>query len=422
MSKFLLNRLFSAKSTPTKKVLLTLFILFLFRLGNTIPLAGIDQQALKKSFLDPSSRNQMMQIINMYSGGGGATLLSPFSLGIIPFINASILLDLLAAIFPALEKLQSEEGESGRQELLFYKKIITLVFAIGQSLFLVSSLKGYLYSADLYHFSIFITELVSGAMTIVWLSSLIDNKGIGNGTSIIIFTNILVTLLSKNLLESQIYNLSFYFQVVFLLFLMVLICISQTARATIAVVSARQLAFLENIEKTNVTDKISTYLQIKDNGLSIRLNQAGIFPIIIASNLLPFVSYISETFLGQSKDNILSTSLYYGCVIAFNYFYTVIFWDPEKIAEQLRKASVSIVNVTPGRETVAYLETIVRSSSLLGGIFLCVILLCYDVVKRLIGDGLLLNQINVSSLIILVGVAYEIQRTLRSMYKTNLQI
>jgi preprotein translocase subunit SecY len=401
-------------------VLLTFFILFLFRLGNTIPLTGIDQEALKKSFLDPANRNGIMQIINMYSGGGGTTLLSSFSLGIIPFINASILVDLLTAIFPTLEKLQSEEGEFGRQKLTFYKKILTFIFAIGQSLFLISYLKNYFYISDIASFALFVTELVTGAMMVVWFSNIIDNKGIGNGTSIIIFTNIVVTLISKNLLASQIFNFSFLLQIVFLLFLVLLICISQTARVTIDVVSARQLSFLENAEKNSVTEKVLTSFQFRDNGLSIRLNQAGIFPIIIASNLLPFIAYFSETILGQSKSSFVNTILYYVCIIGFNYFYTIIFWDPEKIAEQLRKASVSIVNITPGRETVSYLENVVRSTSISGGVFLCVILICYDLTKQVVKNGLLLNQINISSLIILVGVAFEIQKTIRALYKNIL--
>jgi preprotein translocase subunit SecY len=133
----------NSKNKPIEKIILTLLILFLFRFGNTIPLSGIDQEALKRSFLQLDNRNALMQVINMYSGGGGITLLSPFSLGIIPFINASILIDLLTALFPFLEKLQSEEGEIGRRKLLFYKKILTLLFSIAQSVFLVFYLKSY---------------------------------------------------------------------------------------------------------------------------------------------------------------------------------------------------------------------------------------------------------------------------------------
>ena len=405
------------QNSPTKKILLTLFILLIFRFGNTIPLSGIDQEALKKAFSQLENRNYIMQLVNMYSGGGGVTLLSPFSLGIIPFINASILVDLLTALFPFLEKLQSEEGESGRRKLNFYKKVLTLVFSIFQSFFLISYLRPYFYSNSFSNYFLLGTELVTGALSVVWLSNIIDNKGIGNGTSIIIFTNIVVTLIGKNILSIQPLNPLFFLEIFILLLLIVLICISQTARINIDVVSARQLAFLENIEKNTIKDKTSTSYQIKDNGLSIRLNQAGIFPIIIASNLLPFISYFSN--LLGSDFKILNNVFYYLLIIGFNYFYTIVFWDPEKISEQLRKASVSIVNITPGKETISYLENVVRSTSIIGGIFLCTILFIYDSLKQII-NGSLLYQINISSLIILVGVAYEIQKTIRSLYRNIL--
>jgi len=415
-----LNKYFSKinnKNNPTRKILLTLFILLIFRFGNTIPLAGIDQDALKKSFLELQNKNQLMQIINMYSGGGGSTILSPFSLGIIPFINASILIDLLTAVFPTLEKLQSEEGEFGRKKLMFYKKSLTLVFAVIQSIFLVIYLKSYFYSTDIFQLGTIILELVTSTMLTVWLSNVIDNQGIGNGTSLIIFTNIVITLIGKNFFSTQTINTLFFIEILFLLFLLVLICISQTARINIEVVSARQLAFLENVQEENVSKQFVSSLLTPENGLSIKLNQAGIFPIIIASNLIPFFSLFTDSFLGNFK--IITTFFYYFLIVGFNYFYTTIFWDPEKISEQLRKASVSIVNVTPGKDTVLYLENVVKASSLVGGILLCCILFFYDFFKSII-NGYLLNQINISSLIILVGVGFEIQKNIRSLYKNYL--
>ena len=417
------NKLFNLKnqSSPNKKIILTLFILFLFRFGNTIPLAGIDQEALKRSFLELENKNSIMQIINMYSGSGGTNaLVTPFSLGIIPFINASILVDLLTAIIPSLEKLQQEEGEIGRRKILFYKKILTLLFAIAQSVFLIFYLKSYFYDLGIFNTIITSLQLVSGAMLIVWLSNIIDNKGIGNGTSIIIFTNIIVTLIGKNVLNYQI-DAAFIQQILFLLFLIILICISQTARINIDVVSARQLAFLENIEKNDVNDKLTNNFQVKDNGLAIKLNQAGIFPIIIAANIYPFLTYIGQSIFGNSKFLAVSNIFYYLLIIGFNYFYTIIFWDPEKISEQLRKASVSVVNITPGNETISYLENVVKSTSIIGGIFLCSILISYEYFKQIMG-GSLLNQINISSLIILVGVAYEVQKTIRALYKNTVDL
>lgn len=401
---------------PTEKIVLTLFILFLFRLGNSLPISGIDQESLKSALLQLNKNNTLMQMVSMYSAGN-TKMLTPFSLGIIPFINSSIIIDLLTALFPTFEKLQSEEGESGRKKLSFYKKILALLFAGVQSFFLVSTLKIYFYTPDFFHLGRAGFELVTGSMIIIWLSTILDKKGIGNGTSLIILTNIITTLIGK---ESLVLNnwadTFFIMELVFLMILIALICISQTTRITIDVVSARQLLFLENTKKTFINNKNGNLFQLKESGLSIRLNQAGIFPIIIASNILPIISYITQNVFEQKK--IFETIIYYSLIIIFNYFYTIIFWDPEKIAEQLRKASVSIVNIAPGQETISYLENVVRSTSIIGGLFLCGILFCYDLIKQYI-NGPLLNQLNISSLIIVVGVSYEIQKTIRSLYKNN---
>ena len=348
-----------------------------------------------------------MQVLSMYTGGGGNTLLSPFSLGIIPFINASILVDLLTALFPSLEKLQSEE--TGRRQLTFYKKVLTAMLAFIQSYFLLNALKSYFYVNDLYNFSIIGFQLVTGSLIIVWLTNIIDTKGIGNGTSLLVFTNIITNLLNKNLVT----NIQ-WLDIFSLLILIGFICLSQMARITIPIVSARQLAFLE----TNKKNKMPSKVELKNSTLLIRFNQAGIFPIIIASNILPLFSYFSQSILGNSTSLKIGINLlYYLAVILFNYFYTNVFWDPEKISEQLRKSSVSIVNVTPGRQTVAYLENVVRSSSVVGGLFLCFILYSYDFLKTVLNSSFL-NQINISSVIILVGVIFEIQKTIRGMYKT----
>nr|YP_009545412.1 preprotein translocase subunit SecY [Mallomonas splendens]AYO28566.1 preprotein translocase subunit SecY [Mallomonas splendens] len=412
------------QNTPTTKIFITLFILFVYRLCNSIPLSGIDQEALANTYLQfETPSNSIMQIINMYSGSGGITLLSPFSLGIIPFINASIFIDLLTASVPSLEKLQTEEGELGRQKINFYKKILTLIFAIIQVIFTIFYIKSYIYDTSLFNFSFLTLQLSCGSLILVWLSSLIDNKGIGNGTSLIILANIVISFLNKNFFlllkeNNQSENLPFEFFLFFSVIL--LICICQTARIKIDVVSARQLVFLENEDNKGFVEKYLKNFQIKETGLTVRLNQAGIFPIIIASNIAPFLSYFSQVSFPKSFSTLLTNFLYYISVIGFNYFYTIVFWDPEKISEQLRKASVSVLNVTPGQETINYLEKVVRSSSILGGIFLCFILFFFDYLKQFL-NGVFLNQINISSLIILVGVCYEIQRIIRSFFKNTIQ-
>jgi preprotein translocase subunit SecY len=328
---------------------------------------------------------------------------------------------LLTALLPSLEKLQREEGEMGRRRILLYKKLLTLVFALGQSIFLIFYIKPYIYNSTFFTFALMSLQLVTGSLIIVWLTSVIDNKGIGNGTSIIIFTNIVQTLIGKNIFSSVNLSLTSGLEILVLGVLLALISISQTARFNIEIVSARQLTFLEKAESENqnINNNYATGVkQLKENGLSIRLNQAGIFPIIIASNLLPFLSYFTQSFQQNATVSYLNNLIYYLLIVGFNYFYTIVFWDPEKISEQLRKASVSLINITPGNETVSYLENVVRGTSILGGIALSLILVLFDIFKQLI-NGPLLNQLNISSLIIVVGVAYDVQRKIRSLYKTR---
>ena len=170
-------------------------------------------------------------------------------------------------------------------------------------------------------------------MILVWFSSLIDNKGIGNGTSIIIFINIISTILNKNIFVTEKLNISFLVQIAILIVLILFICISQTSRIVVDVVSARQLAFLENSADTDLQGKIPKKVKRKsESGLSIKFNQAGIFPIIIASNIIPFISYFLQSFFPTFLASTLSNLLYYFLIIGFNYFYTIIFWDPEKIS------------------------------------------------------------------------------------------
>lgn len=410
------------RNSPYQKVAVTLAIMFIYTYSQSIPLTGIDQVALKKAFSEFSGNNPLLQILSMYTGTGGGNknvIISPFSLGIIPFINASIFIDLLTSILPALEKLQTEEGELGRRKIAFYKKILTFFFSIIQSGFFLNAIKSYLFSSNPFLLFLIGLQLVFGAMVMVWLSNLIDNKGIGNGTSIFIFINIISTLINKNIFFQTEINFSYLLQLIVLYIILVFIVAAQNARITIDVVSARQLAYLENSGKKKGNTNEEKIALTKQSGLSVRFNQAGIFPIIIASNIIPFLSYFIQNIFPGIFASLFTNLLYYLLIIGFNYFYTIVFWDPEKISEQLRKSSVSILNVTPGKETVRYLESMVFSASILGGISLCLILFSFDVLKHLI-NGSILNEINVSSLIILVGVCFEIQRTIQGLFKNIL--
>ncbi len=389
-----------------KKIIITLLALCILRLGNLIPLPYFDRPALKEAFSALDENNYLVKIMAMYSAGS-SSFLSFFSLGILPYINASIIIDLLSSFLLPLEKIQ-EEGESGRKTLNSYKKILTFIIASIQGASLLLYFKDYFYDFNPFSFCFALSTLVAGAMLAVFITNKIDTKGIGNGSSIIIFTNIILALFKK---PDFFINCKFI-DIFLLLFFIFLVSILQKARVNIPLVSARQLAFYEEDEGKNKNLNTKSSFNSDQNGLSIKFNQAGIFPIIVASNLIPFFNFLEGSFFRN-----LIYLLYNFFVISFNYFYTLIFWDPEKISKQLSKASVSIVDIRPGKESISHLQNIVKSSSLVGGICLTFLGLFYDFSTKFF-QLTLLNQLNVSSLIILTGVAFEIQKYLCSLYQS----
>jgi preprotein translocase subunit SecY len=397
-----------------EKFFLTLFLLALYRFGSEIPLTGIDQQILKANLLQTNS--SLLQTISMYSNGGENSL-SSFSLGIIPFINASIVVDLGTTIVPFLEKLQSEEGDAGKKQLFFYKKALSLLFAIFQSIFLIFYLKPYFYDRSFASFFSSGLELTTGSLIVIWISTIIDTKGLGNGSSLIILVNILVTTIRNfvtNFEFPKVISLSFGLEILFFIALLFLVINSQVVRYSINIVSARQLTLLQT--KDFQADQNKPFVEklslVKDTGLAIKYMQAGIFPVIIASNIFPFLSLFSLNLLHQSK--IGETIIYYLLIIIFNYFYTVLFWDPEKISQQLRKSSVSIIGKNPGKQTTEYLKSIAFYTSIVGGLYLCSIFALVEILKQF-STSTLVNQFNVSSLIIGIGILCETVRNINSL-------
>ncbi len=401
------NKKTKKRSQIYQKLIITLFSLLLFRVGNLLPLPGIDRLAIEEAFSNVNENGYLIKALSMYSSGGSFSI-NVLSLGIIPYINASILIDLLATAVKPLEKLQ-EEGESGKKKLNFYKKILSFLISGAQSIALLLYFKDYFYDFNVLNVAYLSSILITGSMITIYITNKIDSKGIGNGTSLIIFTNIVLSFF-RNQTFLQNYNFKeFILLLIFLLFITIL----QKVRINIPLVSARQLAFLQEGKKSiSKSLKLKKEIQFDENGLSIKFNQAGIFPIIIASNLMPFFSFLDNSF-----SKLLTYFLYNFFIVSFNYFYTLLFWDPEKISKQLSKASVSIVNIRPGKETLSYLQNIVKSSSLVGGLALSMMVVLYDLSIKYF-HFLLLGSINVSSLIILTGVAFEIQKSICSLYQS----
>jgi preprotein translocase subunit SecY len=391
------------------KILKSLFLLLCYRYGNTLPLWNIDQQQLIAS---SKSVNSITEFVQIYSGE--SNLITFFSLGIMPYINASIIIDALTVSIPALEKLQSEEGLKGKNKLYFYKKILTVVFSFFQSYFLVNSINGYLYDTSFSAVTLTQLLLITGALVSLWMCNILESIGlISNGSSLIILSNIITSFFGKVDLKA-IQPLSI-FTILFIIYLIILINFSQMASYEMPIISARQLDYLEK-ENNQLERKTTVFTK-----LSIKFNQSGVFPLIVAANVIAFLSSGKFPFFFSNK--IFQSIAYFSLIVGANYFYTTVLWDPEKVSEQLRKASVSILNKNPGKETTNYLSKVVKFVSIRGGILLAYILLSYEIAK-ILTQSPLLEQVNISSLIVTIGIVNEISKNLQAfgvfnLYKKN---
>ena len=285
------------KSTKTqylfKKLAYTIIFLFCYQIGNSIPLVGIDQNALDLMI----SKGTSPLVLNFYFSGNRNTL-SIFSLGISPIINASILIDFLTTFIPYLEKLQSEDGQNGKKQLLIYKKLATTLFALIQGLFLIKTVSPYLYQNNFIFIFLIVFQLITGCLITFWFTSQIDRLGLINGISLIIFLNIFTSFV-KILVPLKLY--SSIFESFILVFFIYLICKLQNLKEVIPIVSAKQLNFLENINIPSFISKAKDVLSIKNdkNGLTLKYNQAGIFPVIIVTNFFPFLSSLTNNLINQ---------------------------------------------------------------------------------------------------------------------------
>jgi preprotein translocase subunit SecY len=395
---------FLKRERTIRKLLYTGFYLFLYRVGNSIPLDNIDSEALEKSFENFSTGNTFLQSLSILSNG--KILITAFTLGVIPSINASLVVDFFTTIFPRLEKLKSEEGTQGKKKLLLYKKIGSFFFAVIQAIGVTTYLRPYLFVNSPESNFFLGLELVAGAMTVLWICQLIDINGIGNGTSLILLTNIFTSAFLKLqvLFQGEVLKFSLFVELPAFYFLILLISFCQSRSEKIPIVSARQLSYLQ-AKEVKQKDIARSYLPLK-------LTQAGVFPIILASNLSPFLSYFLSFFFGQSV-YLLEKLWYYFLIIIFNYFYTFFFWDPQKISEELRKQSVIIPGVTPGKATEKYLSQKVTSTSLRGGVALCAILFLVESFKSFSGFSFL-TALNSTSLLIGLGILSEVTRSLKA--------
>ncbi len=354
------------------RILFTLFIFALFRLGTFIPVPGVNRDLLKEAI----AQGGLLSLIDIFAGGGLSNF-SIFALGVFPYINASIIMQLAGSIFPKLEELMKEGGEEGRRKIAIWTKYLTFFLALIEAgaLLITFTNQGYVTAKGILSQATIIFTLIAGTYVLYWLGEIITEKGIGNGVSLIIFAGVIsripvgiseiVRLYGKT---GGVTLTQIIITVVgLLLILLAILYLYQSERRV-------PVQYAKRIVGRKMYGGQSTFIPI-------RLIQSGILPIIFASAFLTFPATIGQFFPGTWIDNVgkaltTSNSLWYNLiffllVVFFVYFYTEISFNPDELSENLKKWGGFIPGVRPGEATKNYIAKIINrvtfpSSILLG--------------------------------------------------------
>jgi preprotein translocase subunit SecY len=374
MNKFLSKvKLVWRDNSLRKRIFFVLGSLVVFRLLSAIPIPGIDTVELNR-FL---TNNQFFGILNIFSGGGLSNL-SIIMLGVGPYITSSIIMQLLTMMIPALKKMYHEEGEAGKKKFTQYSRIFTIPLAAIQGFSLLAILEN---QKILVHLTAFdritnIVIVIAGAMLIMWIGELMSEFGIGNGVSLLIFAGIVSSI------PSNISQLMFTFDVSQIPLLIMFIVVGILVVIGVVIVNEAErpipVTYAKRVRGMKMYGGGSTYLPL-------RVNQAGVIPIIFALSILLFPQMIGN-FLANSSNAILlkisgvlvnfsQTSLLYGIlyfvlVFLFTYFYTAVTFDPEALSSNLQKNGAFIPGIRPGASTSDYIAKVLNRITLLGALFL----------------------------------------------------
>nr|YP_009396461.1 SecY-type transporter protein [Polysiphonia scopulorum]ARW65647.1 SecY-type transporter protein [Polysiphonia scopulorum] len=381
------------------KITITLTILFISRIGIFIPITGINQAELAESI----GKNTIINFLNVFSGGGFSTI-GIFSLGIIPYINSSIITQLLVKILPNLEEIQKNEGELGKQKITQITRYLTIVWAIIQSISVSFLIKPYTFNWNVSFLVDLVIALTTGSVIIMWFSEIITEYGIGNGASLIIFQNI-VSNIPKSLKLYEM-NIEKNLMIIILLLsscigILIINIMIQDSKRKISIISSKQIGQKEKLNTQN-------YIPLK-------INQGGVMPIVFASAAITIPQYallktsnpnITRLLNTLISNNFCYLTLYSIFIIIFSYFYSSIILNTKDIAENLQKMSASIPNVRPGEETIKYLNKIINKLTFIGSIFLFIIAQFPLIIFKVTQINLL-QGLGTTSLLILVGVAID---------------
>jgi preprotein translocase subunit SecY len=402
------------------RILFTLGIVVLVQLGNHVPLPGVDTKAFSAA-LSSGGLAALAGLLSIFSAG--FSILGVFALGIIPYINASIILQLLTPVIPQLEKLQKDEGEQGRKQIAQYTRYLALAWGIIQSVgitFALRNIPGAVPPENFTPFFIFqsIVILTAGSVLVMWFSELVTEKGIGNGASLIIFINIVASLptsLSKTseLVQADSTKIAgvVILAIVFLAMIAAIIFVQEGLRK-IPILSA----------KRQVGPGGMNYKKQETSYLPLRVNQGGVMPIIFASSLLVLPITLASNLNNEVATQIanalsptswIHTFLYVVLIIFFSYFYSTLVINPEDLSKNLKKMGASIPGIRPGKNTSDYVERIINRLTIIGAIFLAVVALVPTSVEQATGITTF-NGLGATSLLILVGVAIDTAKQIQT--------
>jgi preprotein translocase subunit SecY len=396
-------------TTLRKRVLFVFFALIVFRLLSAIPIPGIDTVALNR-FL---SNNQFFGILNIFSGGGLSNL-SIIMLGVGPYITGSIIMQLLTIMVPALKKLYHEEGEAGRKRFTQYSRLLTVPLAAIQGYSLLAILESQSILVNLTAFDRIVNLLIviAGAIFIMWIGELISEFGIGNGVSLIIFAGIVSGI------PSEVAQLIFAFDASQIPKLLMFIAVGAIVIAGVVVVTEAErpipVTYAKRVRGMKVYGGGSTYLPL-------RVNQAGVIPIIFALSILlfpqmigtflsrfsqPILAKISTVLMSFSQDSWLYAILYFFLVFLFTYFYTAVTFDPEALSTNLQKNGAFIPGIRPGVSTSDYISKVLSRITMLGAIFLGLIAILPLIMRAL--TGITAIALGGTALLIVVSVVLDL--------------
>ncbi|MFA6476272.1 MAG: preprotein translocase subunit SecY [Candidatus Paceibacterota bacterium] len=390
------------------RILFVVAALFMFRLGASIPIPGVNVLALDRFLSD----NQFFGMLNIFSGGGLSNL-SIMMLGVGPYITASIIFQLLTLVFPSLKQMYHEDGAAGRRKIAQYSRYLTVPLCVVQGLSLLVMLEKQGVLMNLTYFDRILNILVvtAGSMLLMWIGELITEYGIGNGVSLLIFAGIVSSLpsvLSQLWLTGDMSNIPMYlgFAVLAVIILAAIVFITEAERPI-------PITYAKRVRGMKVYGGTSTYLPI-------RVNNAGVMPIIFAISIILFPQMIANYLATSSVDSVRVVAeavlafinnawaygiFYFLLVVVFTYFYSAVTFDPVAISENLQKNGAFIPGVRPGHSTALYIGNILTRLTLIGSLFLGIVALLPILIQNMTGIASL--AIGGTSLLIVVSVAIE---------------